>query len=711
MRIRLKLTLLLLLFGLAPLLTVELLDAFAFTRLRGRVEGQITDNISRRVEQELLVHVERTAEQMRGIRNRMMMMTRTQSAVFADAFASEAPGSAARVLTLADLADLRPGEIPPGFREQPGWPRDAGPSRAVTYEAGVLVTPGGSAAEPDTVARLASVTDELNALSLDLRPSIRAQYIGLEDGTHFSFPGKPGYNDYDPRSRDWYTRAASGENETDPGITWTGPYRDAITGEPRLTASSPVRAPDGTLIGVTGVDLALSRAIDILELPAELALGSAAWVVVIEDSAQQAKDPMPRVLLSTRDGVLQPGSTDPDDPRLNSIIDALREGRTGSESIEVDGQAGLAAFGPIGGESGLVMFVPEHRIESLVGGVRQDLRSIARESFRILLASSFLVVLLCLLGAYLMGRTVSRPIRRLADAATAVSAGDLSARVAVRNRRDEIGKLSRAFNEMVPALADRMRLQESMALANELQQGLLPSETPGIPGFDVFGIAVYCDETGGDYFDYLQPIDLGADRYGLALGDVTGHGIPAALIMTSARALLQSHAKYVDRPDEILARMNETIARESSHGKFMTFMLLVLDPVRGSLEVANAGHDPALLYRADAGTFEELALGGLPLGIVADETYETVRTDLPSPGDIVVLGTDGIWETRDPHGELFGKQRLRETIRAHAGEPAETIGRAVLDDVKAFRGSAPVLDDITFIIAKRESIIAGQSRD
>ena len=94
-------------------------------------------------------------------------------------------------------------------------------------------------------------------------------------------------------------------------------------------------------------------------------------------------------------------------------------------------------------------------------------------------------------------------------------------------------------------------------------------------------------------------------------------------------------------------------------------------------------------------------MGGLPLGIVGDETYETVRTDLPGGDDIIVVGTDGIWESRNPQGELFGKQRLRETVRAHANESAETIGRAILDDLKAFRGSAPVLDDITFIIAKR----------
>lgn len=707
MRIRVKLTLLLLLFALVPMITTEIIDAVGFSRLSGRVETQISENITRRVEQELLVHVRRTAEQMSGIRNRVMMMTRTQAALFAEALETDAPSGAGRVLTPTDLAGIGEGEIPPGFRAQPGWPRESGPPRAVSYERGVVITPDGTPASPVVTARLASTTDEMDALSSDLRASIRAQYIGLADGTHFSFPGKAGYTDYDPRTRGWFTRALASEPAADNGIVWTGPYRDAISGEPRLTASAAVRGKDGSLLGVTGVDFAMSRAIDLLELPAELSLGSAAWVVITNGSpgndgfGNTLGDGGSRVLLSTRAGMLVPASSEPDDPRFAGIIDSLGSGRYGSAPMEIGGQPGLAAFGPIGDSTGLVMFVPEHRIESLIGGVHQDLRSIARESFRILLASSFIVVLLCLLGAYLTGRTVSRPIRRLADAAQLVSTGDLTARVEIRSRGDEIGKLATAFNGMVPALADRMRLRESMALANELQQGLLPSGTPGIPGFDVFGVAVYCDETGGDYFDYLRPIDLGPNRYGLALGDVTGHGIPAALVMTSARALLQSHARYAESPHEILGRMNETIARESAHGKFMTFTLLVLDTERGALEVANAGHDPALIYRRAADAFDELPMGGLPLGIIADETYTTDRADLPKTGDILVLGTDGIWETRDPLGELFGKHRLRETIRAHAGEPAETIGRAILDDLGAFRGSAPVLDDITFIIAKR----------
>ncbi len=708
MRIRVKLTLLLLVFALAPMATLETIDAITFRRLSRRVEEQVSANIARRVEQELAVHVRRTGEQMGSIRQRVMTIARTQAAIFAEALAeAEPPGAAAPpdaerlVHRTGDFDALAPGEIPPGLREQAGWPRGPIAPPVVDDRKPVLV-PGDEPLSPATIARLADATDELEALSRGVRTNVRSQFLGLTTGAHLAFPGKGGYDGYDPRTRDWYRAAVDADD-----VVWVGPYLDAITGEPRLTASAPVRAPEGTLLGVTGVDFALRRALDLLELPGDLSLGSTAWVLALdapdvpggdEDRAGPAGT---RVLLSTATNPGAEPELRPGDPGVfTRITEDLRSGRGGARSMTFAGEPSIWAYGPIAPEIGLVMVVPEYNIDSLVGGVRADLRSIASESSRSLIAVSVLVVALCFLGAYLLGRTVSRPIRRLADAAQAIREGDLTARVQIRSRGDEVGKLARAFNEMVPALADRMRLRESVALANQLQQGLLPQRAPEIPGFDVFGIAVYCDETGGDYFDFLEPIDMGPGRYGLALGDVTGHGIPAALIMTSARALLQSHARDLVDPGAILTRMNATIAREATHGRFMTFALMVLDSERRTLEVANAGHDPALLLRARDASFEELPMGGLPLGVTPDETYETVRADLPGAGDVLIVGTDGIWETRNAHGALYGKQRLREVVRAHATEPAEAIGRAILDDLKVFRGNAPVLDDITFIIAK-----------
>ena len=694
LRIRLKLTILLLVFSLAPLIAAEIFDAIAFDRLSRRVDQQFTDNISRRIEQELKVNVRRTAEHMAGIRSRVMMMARSQSASFSGVLSGPAPEQSQIHLpfTPEKFSELTAGEIPPGFREQPGWQAGQTPP-VVSYERPLLVIPSGlgNEAAADLTRRLAQTTDDLQALSDDFRGIVRGQFVGLQNGAFLTFPAQNGYASFEPAAQEWYTLGSDSDD-----VEWTRPYQDEITGEARMTCAAPVRAPDGTLLGVTGTHVSLSVTTSLLEMPPELSLGSAAWIINLQDH----NNTQSRVLFSIGSAPNDAGHHPAEAAFVKSILSPLRDGISGSYKLEIEGVPGIAAYGQIAPSVGLVMFVADHRIDGIVGPARQDLREIAHESRRSAIAISVLVVLLSIAGAYAMGRTVSRPIRRLADAAQAVSGGDLRARVSIRPRRDELGKLARMFNEMVPALADRMRLQESIGLANQLQTGMLPDTPPSIPGFDIFGIAQYCDETGGDYFDYILPISLGEHRHGLALGDVTGHGIPAALIMTSARALLLSHARHIKEPHEILNRINEMIAERASSGKFMTFTLLVLDTNKRTLEVANAGHDPALILRARDGSFEELALGGLPLGISPDEKYTMATERYPEPGDILIIGTDGIWETRDPRGEFYGKERMRQAVRTNAGKAAREIGDAILEDLRIYRGSAPVLDDITFIIAK-----------
>lgn len=696
MRIRLKLTILLLVFSLAPLIASEIFDALAFDRLSHRVDQQFTDNISRRIDQELAVNVRRTAEHMSGIRSRVMMMARSQAASFSGVLSGPVPEQSHThpPFTPEEFGKLTAGEIPPGFREQPGWQPGQTPP-VVSYERPLLAIPPGLSIETatDLSLRLAQATDDLQALSDDFRGIVRGQFMGFQNGAFLTFPAQNGYESFEPAAQEWYTL---GMNSDD--VEWTRPYQDAITGEARMTCVMPVRAPDGTLLGVTGTHVSLSVTTSLLELPPELSLGSAAWVINLQDHGNAHSRVLFAIGSEPNDAGIHPAEA----AIVESILAPLRSGNSGSYKLEIDGVPGIAAYGQIAPSVGLVMFVANHRIDGIVGPARQDLREIAHESRRSAIAISVLVVLLSIAGAYAMGRTISRPIRRLADAAQAVSDGDLNARVSIRPRRDELGKLARTFNEMVPALADRMRLQESIGLANQLQIGMLPDAPPSIPGFDVYGIAIYCDETGGDYFDYLLPISLGDHRHGLALGDVTGHGIPAALIMTSARALLLSHARHVKEPHEILNRINETVAERASGGKFMTFTLLVLDTKKRTLEVANAGHDPALILRARDGSFEELPLGGLPLGISPDEKYTTSNERYPEPGDILIIGTDGIWETRDHRGEFYGKERMRQIVRTNAGKSAREIGDAILEDIRTYRGSAPVLDDITFIIAKAD---------
>lgn len=703
MRIRVKLTIILLACTLAPLVIVRIVDVRAIGRLSERVSEQTTTAVSRRVERELILTTNGIAEQMGEKLRAVTMIAQSQAELFSGP-ASTPPGLPAgglpRRLFTADEFDAGSPDLPP-LQDQPGWRAGGGRMPRVTYDVPVFApAPGLSLEDPAVAARaaaLAGTVDLLTVLSSGRRGLIRSQYVCLEDGLHMSFPGKGGYPaGYDGRERPWY--AAGFEAAS---VEFIGPVQDLVTGETRMTCAAPVHAGE-RVIGVTAVDISLQDVLDTLELPPELALGSEALVVGYAEGGLD-------VLMAAREGgLVTVASEEPerlvttDAEGLERLGREIQSGRSGAITMPRDGQDCVWAYAHMGPRVGVVMVVPVARIDAMTESVRRDLRTMEQETFRSSAAAVLIVIVLSFLVAYLIGRTLSRPIRRLADAAEAVSEGDLGARADVRPRRDEIGKLARAFNQMVPALADRMRLRESVALANELQQGLLPTEHPVIPGFDVFGVAMYCDETGGDYFDYLFPMQLGEGRYGVALGDVTGHGIPAALVMTSARALIQSHARSAGEPGEILDRVNETVARDASQGRFITLVLLLIETDGGGcrIRLANAGHDPGLIYRAESGVFDQTPLGGLPLAVDAGERYETFTIEPPAPGDVMLIATDGVWETRDEGGAFYGKERMREVVRTNAGAPAEAIGRALLDDLAAFRGSAAMLDDVTFIVMK-----------
>lgn len=693
MRIRWKLTILLLAVSLVPLLVLKVVDAGAIARLSDRVVEQVTSTVTRLVEHELLGHVHRTAERMSAVRDRTEMITRTQAALFADAIGSAPLGedAAPAIHTPGAFED---GAIP-GLREQPGWPSGATPGPRVSYEVPVVLFPADEGPSHRRVAAtLAGRVEMLDVLSSGIREHIRGQFVCLENGVHLSYPGRGGYpEEFDGRDRPWYARALEVG-----GVGWTRPGRDAITGETRLTCSAPVKDADGVLLGVTGVDVSLDEALEILELPPELALGASASVVLL-DGAGGAE-----IVFARSDSGPSPDGRSvfesDDEAGLAGLIADLEAGRDGVVFMPRAGEPSVWAYGAISPDTGVVMIVPQHRVDALVEEAKQELKGLSQESVRTTAAAAIIVIGLVFVSAYGLARTISRPIRRLADAADAVGGGDLAARVRVRPRGDEIGKLARAFNTMVPALSDRLRLRESVELANELQQGLLPSESPEIPGFEVFGVSLYCDETGGDYFDYLRPVTLGEGRFGLVVGDVTGHGVPAALVMTSVRALLQSHAGRAGSPGELLGVVNETIARDAAQGRFITLQLVVLDTAAGVMRAANAGHDPGLIYRAETGVFDELPLGGLPLGVSPDERYQTTESPPPGPGDVLVIGTDGIWEMREPSRQFYGKERLREVVRRHASGTADEIGGALLADLDTFRAGSPRLDDVTFVILK-----------
>ncbi len=267
---------------------------------------------------------------------------------------------------------------------------------------------------------------------------------------------------------------------------------------------------------------------------------------------------------------------------------------------------------------------------------------------------------------------------------------------------EEITALKQAERALRKREQERDRLRQAMQLAMEVQQTLLPRVTPSVPGVDLAGRSIYCDETGGDYYDYLLFGPAPSKILGIFIGDVSGHGVSSALLMAAARSSLRQRAISPGSLADVIGDVNRQITRDlMASGQFITLLGMHVDPRSGRVDWVRAGHEPALLYRAREDRFEELmGEGAAPLGLDPDAVFPPNEMAGLVPGDILVLYTDGITEARNPQGTMFGRERIRARIRRRAHQSARRIRDALLDDVRDFIATDGVEDDLTWVVAK-----------
>ena len=292
------------------------------------------------------------------------------------------------------------------------------------------------------------------------------------------------------------------------------------------------------------------------------------------------------------------------------------------------------------------------------------------------------------------------PVNQLEGAMARVEGGDFSAFVPV-DTNDELGALAEHFNQMTVGLKERYRLQRSLDLAKEVQQNLLPREDPVVKGLDVAGRSIYCDETGGDYFDYLSSSEWGSAKLGVLIGDVSGHGIPSALLMATARAFMRQRSSRSGSMAEVVSDVNHQLTRDvEDTGRFMTLFYLMIDMTARSMSWVRAGHDPAIWYDPLNDTFEELHGDGTALGV--DESLQFVQYEKSGlkKGQILLLSTDGLWETHNPSGSMFGKNRINELIRQKHRSSAREILDTIVMELDKFRQGQEPEDDITLVVIK-----------
>jgi sigma-B regulation protein RsbU (phosphoserine phosphatase) len=313
-------------------------------------------------------------------------------------------------------------------------------------------------------------------------------------------------------------------------------------------------------------------------------------------------------------------------------------------------------------------------------------------------AMSFILLILLLIRL-VTSHTVTS-IKHISQAADRIARGNYGKPLPVK-AQDEVGELARSFNSMVYQLEERMRLKESLNLAMEVQQNLLPQRSLIIGGVDVAGKSIYCDETGGDYFDFLQFTELGQGRIGIAVGDVVGHGVAAALLMTTARALIRIRASQPGSISQMIMDVNKHLYLDtSSSSSFMTLFFMLIDAVRKEIRWVRAGHEPAIAYDPTANSFEELRGDGTALGIDDKWPFKEYKRSQWSAGQIILIGTDGIREAENPRGERFGKDRIRQILRLNAQRSSQEIVQRITDAVVDFRQATKQQDDITLVVIK-----------
>jgi len=251
--------------------------------------------------------------------------------------------------------------------------------------------------------------------------------------------------------------------------------------------------------------------------------------------------------------------------------------------------------------------------------------------------------------------------------------------------------------QLVAADLERQRLESELAIAADIQSGLLPDTAPEVPGWAFAAFAKPCDETGGDYFDYL-PRPGGVD---VVVGDVTGHGIGAALLMSTARAFLRAlHSVHAGDLGDVVTRLNVLLERDMADDTFLSLAMCRLGE-GGALAYVAAGHEAPLVWRAASRTFDVLDSTGLLLGLIDSEIYSESTLPVLHPGDLVLLFTDGLWECSNAAGEAFGLERLRGIVAEAAPRGAAGVRDALVMASLAHLGGTAATDDLTLVVVER----------
>ena len=706
MSIRGKLFLLLLAFSLMPLMAVTAVSQWGANRLGRILSGTAEDRLTRVVSAELLQSSQRAQNAFfHNAQTLKMALPLLAGEVERSLQTDGRPAGRIYFDHDFDASQTAPPDLAPSARFRfAGWGR----AMPVSFAHPVFrLAPGvAEGAVSRDIHRLAAVSPVLKNIFEDLTPVVNRLYVSLESGVHMAFPGHGSYpQDFDPRKRPWYQAARQQET-----VTWSS-LTDLVTGQAVFSVAAPLRAADGGFAGTVGADILMTEALmleplhsqwadvmEVLLVRVEPAPAKGAPNLIVLAAKTRAESP------TARENAAPLGLGSADRAGLQTLAGRLQAGEAGTMELPYRGADAIWAWSartvPSGGRYGFIVVVPKASITTMPAEAGAGVMALTRSLYLGIGAVALILVAVAGLVAAVSAGSFTRPIRQLVGAYQRLAGGDFTVRVDLKSG-DERDTLFRAFNLTVPRLEAYIQTRKSLELAREVQQRLLPAAPPRLPGVDICGASSYCDETGGDFYDIQQATSGERSALCVAVGDVSGHGVAAALLMATARALLRGTAGGVDDLGARVSRVNRLLTADTgASGNFLTLFCLEVDCGLAEIRWVRGGHDPALWYDAAADRFEALDGNGMALGVDETTAFNTRRMPAPATGQVIAIGTDGIWEARNADGDVFGKKRLQEVIRTHAGGSAREIQAAVFEAVAAFRGQQRQEDDITLVVVK-----------
>jgi sigma-B regulation protein RsbU (phosphoserine phosphatase) len=329
--------------------------------------------------------------------------------------------------------------------------------------------------------------------------------------------------------------------------------------------------------------------------------------------------------------------------------------------------------------------------------IGESLREIRRMSWRNLSMGLAVIALACI-GIVPISRRMTQHVSSLSDGVRKLAAGDFKARVPVRSR-DEFGTLAAAFNRMAEdiehnqALAvEQERLHRELELSRLIQTEMLPRAPLRLGAAEIKGVSIPAREVGGDFFNYFA---LPGGGLALLVGDVSGKGVSAALLMANVQATLRARMPLETDLAQLADVLDREVDQNTPRGVYVTLFLGILDVERSTLRYVNAGHNPQFLLRAPGG-IQPLSSTGMPIALYAGHGYKESVVEI-SAGDLLFFYTDGLVETENEKGDMFGPEQLQTLLESTQREHIDTVLERVEAAVSAFRGRAELFDDATMM--------------